>query len=530
MSTIRTIKSIKLTGIHPVPVTIETEYNESGIGIHLVGLADVAVKESLLRTITAMQSCGYLLPGKKIVINIAPADLHKSGAIFDLGIALSLIASTRQDGNMLDRMEEFLVVGELSIDGYVRPVSCALQAIEAGEALDNIKGIIVPFANIDEVSVSAERYKKPVFAVTNLTEAIHVISGAEGPVNLVGQRIKDRFHELTSIQESNEPSKPRWDTIKGQDGAKRAAEIAVAGGHGLLLVGAPDSGKSFLAGAIVDIMPPMDDATAVEVGKIYSVAGRGDYWSYRTPDIHRYRMPHWSASTDALLGGGHGDIILPGEVSLAHGGVLHIEDYIEMPKSVQDAICAVYEDKQVVISRLKEKVTFPADFQLVLSTPMCPCGFYGESERCSCTLHQRSLWLQKLYSGRLYDKIAIQAWVHAPTECEIMPEGEQLAAAVKKRIIAAIKMQQRRYEGTVYKRNDSVLAKDILSLFNVEQEAQGMANTLIERMELAPSSFSTIMKIARTIADLTGEETVKPVHVSEAVAYRFLDRRVNKNK
>lgn len=485
----RTTNTIRTSGINYVPVKVECEV-KPGISIHLIGLSDLAVKESLLRTVTAMQSCGYRIPGKKIVINLAPADLAKSGSGYDLPIALSVLAESGQ--REIEHLEEVVVIGELGLDGSVRAVPGVVQAVQA--AVDAGLGAIIPRENAAEVAGLFGEDAR-IWPVRTLNDAIEVANTLEG------ESVEDA---------SEEDERGWWDRITGHVGAKRALEIAAAGGHHILMMGAPGSCKSALAKAVLDILPPMSKDEAMEVAKVYSVAGRGQW---RPTGRRPFRAPHYSSSMVTMLGGGAGECVLPGEVSLANNGVLYLDEYNELPRAMKNALLIPMEDGKVVICRLKSKVEYPTRFLMIAGTNPCPCGYYGEGDRCTCTTGQREMYLAKL-SGPVIDMLTMQIWVH-PEVGEL--KGEP-AAVVAERVRKARELQMKR-QG---KLNDELKASELPEL---GENSKDMAETLMERMSLNARAYTRMLKIARTIADLEECEAVLPQHLAEAASYRFLDRR-----
>ena len=504
------IHSAKLAGIKAVDITIETEITQ-GIGIHLVGLADSAVKESLLRTVTALQATGYRIPGKKIVINLAPADLHKQGSGYDLPIAVGIISASGQRD--LPDTDRWLVIGELGLDGSVRSVPGCLQAVLLAKE-SGLKGCIIPWDNAEEVRPFADDL--PVYAVNTLDEAVRVLDGSFDIPTVQETPVPEE-------NEDREPSHPAWNNLVGNDAAKRALVIAAAGGHDMLIIGAVGSGKSTAAKAFAEILPPMTVEERHETALVYAAAGRRYDMA---PGKRPFRAPHYTASMAALLGGGTGENIFPGEVSLAHNGVLLLDEYAEMPKAAKDALRGPIEDKKVIISRLKSRIEYPAAFQLVLASNPCPCGHYGDGDRCTCTPAQRAAYLSRL-SGPVIDHVTLQVWMNPvkTTVGEYKPSGPTLDEA-RQAVIDARKRQEERYQGTDIRTNDALTAKDIEKYIRPSDEVKDIIERLFNQLGLSARSYTRILKIARTIADLDGADEITTAHVCEAASFRFLDRRV----
>ena len=510
------IHGAKCVGIEAVPVTIEVNIN-LGIGIHLVGLADAAVKESLLRTVTALQSKGYHVPGKKIVINLAPADMHKQGSGYDVPIALGIIAASEQRG--LPDLENYLIMGELGLDASVRPVSGALPMVELARRM-GYKGCILP----EESALEAVDYTDTLlFGVRTLDDVLRILSGRDDVSDLLIWNT-ETYHRALAEQPLKEKSYMDFAEILGQEGAKRGVEIACAGGHNVLLVGAPGSGKSSIAKALAGILPPMTREESAITSKVYSVAGRsgGGVGLMRT---RPFRAPHISASKAAMLGGGSGDNILPGEVSLATNGVLFADEFCEAPKSTLEALRGPMEDRKVTISRLKAKIEYPASFMLVAASNPCPCGYYGEGDRCTCTAGQRLTYLSKL-SGPIMDRIDIQLWVH-PVETTVLVRGGKAepSAQIAERVLRAREIQRARFEGSGIFTNAEMSSKQLEAFCPLDEACKELLERLIDKLGLSARAYTRIIKIARTIADLSDSATILPAHLSEAASYRFLDRR-----
>ena len=369
-----TVYSAKCIGIEAVGVSVETHV-DLGIGIHLVGLADVAVKESLLRTMTALVTLGYRIPGKRIVINMAPADLRKNGSLYDVPIAVSIVAATGQ--MELPNIEKYLILGELGLDGSIRAIPGALPCTEFAKR-NGFEGIILP----EESALEAVDFKDfNVFGVASLKDVLSILAGDDMLSDyLIWNSRAYRVKRRAAVRETETELQVDFSDIIGQEGAKRGLEIAAAGGHNVLLVGAPGSGKSSLAKALPGIMPPLTSEEALVTSKIFSVSGKPGS-SFGLMRKRPFRAPHCSATLSALVGGGSGDSIVPGEVSLANGGVLFLDEFGQMPKSVIEALRAPLEDREVTISRLRGNVTFPASFMLVAASNPCPCGILKASQK-----------------------------------------------------------------------------------------------------------------------------------------------------
>lgn len=516
------IHAAKCIGIDAVPVTVEIDVT-SGIGIHLVGLADAAVKESLLRTITALQSMGFRIPGKKIVINLAPADMHKKGSGYDVPIALGIIASSGQMD--LPLLGDYMVMGELSLDGGIREVPGALPIVELAMK-EGLKGCILP----EESAMEAVEYEGiEIFAVRDLRDVLRILCGEEecGDLKVAARKREMLANDDSAGMEgcssdSGAFAPMDFSEIIGQEGAKRGVEIACAGGHNVIMIGSPGSGKSSLAKAMAGILPPMTLEESVQTSKVYSVAGKGNPMG-GLMKTRPFRSPHYSASVAALLGGGS-DNILPGEISLAHNGILMIDEFCEAPKKILEVLRAPMEDRKVTISRLKSKVEFPADFMLVAAANPCPCGFYGEGDRCTCSPSRRLAYLSKL-SGPIMDRIDIQLWMH-PIDSRKLVERRhsESSETVARRVMKARDIQRRRFADDGIFCNASMNNRLIEKYCPLDSACKELLERIIDRMGLSARACTRIIKLARTIADLEGSADIRPEHISEASSYRFLDR------
>lgn len=526
------IHAAKCIGIDAVPVTVEVDISR-GLGIHLVGLADVAVKESLLRTVTALQSSGFHVPGKKIVINLAPADMHKSGSGYDLPIALGIIAASGQ--RVMPMLGGYLVMGELGLDGSLRDIPGAIPMVELA-VKTGLKGCILPLRSAREAS----DYKDfGIYAADTLEDAVRILSEDDADDLLVWNRLGEE-----SCRDGDNPcdrvSSDMMDfsEIVGQEQAKRGMEIAAAGGHNIIMIGSPGSGKSSLAKALPGILPPMDVEESLVTSKIYSVAGAGRQGTglmRRRP----FRAPHYSASLVSLIGGGSGQNILPGEVSLAHNGVLFIDEIAQMPKSVLEALRAPLEDRKVTVSRLKAKVEYPASFMLVAASNPCPCGYYGEGDRCRCTVGQQLSYMGRL-SGPMMDRIDVQLWLRCvPAGKLVNPPEAESSAKVAERVILARRAQKERFAGSGINVNAEMTGKQIRQLCPLDGPCRSLMEKITGRMGLSARAFTRVVKLARTIADLQWAAEVQraegrhppdrpgpilPRHLAEAAGFRFLDK------
>ncbi len=516
------IHCAKCIGIDAVPVTVEVDVT-TGIGIHLVGLADAAVKESLLRTITSLQSMGFRIPGKKIVINLAPADMHKKGSGYDVPIALGIIAASGQ--RSLPLLDSYVIMGELGLDGTVREIPGALPTVELARK-SGLKGCILPLASAME---AVEYEGLEVYGVETLDEVLRILAGDEICGDLMA---RNRASGETGCTEGDtghgesggmEYGTMDFSEILGQEGAKRGIEIAAAGGHNVIMIGSPGSGKSSIAKAMAGILPPMTLEESLQTSKIYSVSGKGGSMGglmRRRP----FRSPHYSASVAALLGGGS-DSIMPGEISLAHNGILFMDEFCEAPKKVLEVLRAPMEDRKVTISRLKSKVEYPADFMLVAATNPCPCGYYGEDDRCTCTPSRRIAYLSKL-SGPIMDRIDVQLWTRTIDPRKLVERRPaESSREIAARVLRAREVQMKRFASDGIFCNASMNNRLIEKYCPLSPECKALLEKIITNLGLSARACSRIIKLARTIADLDGVPDILPEHLSEAAGYRFLDKR-----
>ena len=523
------IHSAKCVGIDAQSVTVEVEVTR-GIGIRLVGLADVAVKESLLRTVTALQALGFHVPGRKIVINLAPADMQKNGGGYDLPIALGILAASEQCE--LPGLGKYLIMGELGLDGSVRPVPGALAFLDLAEA-EGLAGCVLP---ADSALETVECGGPEVFGVESLSDAIRILEEREDCTSL---KASARAGAPGPPAAPSREDRMDFSEIIGQEGAKRGLEIVAAGGHNVIMVGPPGSGKSSLARAMALILPPLTREEAMITSKIYSVAGIAGGRRCGLLRERPFRAPHYSASMAAIIGGGAGGDIRPGEVTLSQNGILFLDEFGQMPRAVLEALRGPMEDRTVTVSRMRAKVSFPASFMLVAASNPCPCGYYGEGNRCNCSPAQRAHYISRL-SGPVMDRIDLQLRVSGLQASQLVGRqggrGET-SACVAARVALAREVQQRRFASEGIFTNAQMNARQLEAYCPLSAECRAVMERILDRMGLSARAYTRILKVSRTIADLqaaaeairSGQPpapcTIQPDHLLEAASYRFLDRR-----
>ena len=501
------VKSFSLLGLDGLSIDVEVDINKGLPSYDVVGLPDVAVKESKERVRSAIKNSGFDFPVHKITVNLAPASVKKAGPVFDLPIAVALLVSSSQ--LVSTKLKDFVIIGELGLDGKIKAINGVLPILISAREL-GFKKFIVPKENENEASFIEG---VEVFALSNLSEVVSFLAGS-----VQFECVKNKVWN----GELSDKIVEDFSRVKGQKIAKRAIEIAVSGGHNILMVGPPGAGKTMIARCIPGIMPDLTFEEALEITKIHSIAGTLDL-SKGVVSSRPFRSPHHTASTVAITGGGRD--AKPGEVSLASEGVLFLDELPEYQRSTLETMRQPLEDGVITISRATGSFEYPANFMLVASMNPCPCGNYGSRDlECTCSPAVIQKYLKKI-SGPLLDRIDLKINVERVKFVELSDKGlEESSEEIKKRVDKARKIQQERFAGTKVRMNSKMNSKMINDYCKLDEESENLMRIAFEKYKISARGYTRILKVARTIADLDGSADIKINHITEALAYRNIDK------
>lgn len=501
------VRSSAVVGIKAYEVWVETDVVNSLPAVSIVGLPDTSVTEARDRVKSAIKNSGYTFPSKKVVINLAPADLKKVGTSFDLPIAIGIL--TEEEVLTQEQVFNYAFIGELSLDGRIRAVPGVLPLV-LGLKKAGVKNVFVPIENAQEAALNGE---VNVYGAEHLTDVVnHFSQNKLEPVCVDIEKYLSQHKKLTYSYDFKD--------VKGQKKAKRALEIAAAGGHNIIMTGSPGSGKTLMAKCFASILPPLELEEALELTKIYSICG---LLSSDEPLIlnRPFRAVHHTASANGIIGGG--TVPKPGEITLAHRGVLFLDEMVEFPRSVLEVLRQPLEDGEIVISRAKHSIKYPAKFMLLGAMNPCPCGYFGDKEKpCTCSDFQISRYNSKL-SGPLLDRIDIQIKVQRLTAEELLNSNneEEASETIRQRVVKARKVQAKRYKNEKILTNSELNAELIKKYCSLDNKSQELMKIAVVKYKLTGRKYDRIIKLARTIADLDDSENITQNHILQALQYKI---------